>query len=112
MHGPPISPNNLFPFLVAQAFDDDAPNTPNSLIVFSIGFSDTTPSNLLFTIDPANGEISSAALDYEAVPSHIYSLIVYVTDSGTSPLSSMCSLTVIMRVSNMSLYQTTHGTQS
>lgn len=97
-------PKFMFPFLVPQAFDDDAPNTPNSLVIYSISFADTTPSTLLFTIDSSNGQISSSALNYEAVPSHMYSLLVYVTDSGTqNNPPNTCSVIVNIRVSDIAL---------
>lgn len=82
-----------------QAFDDDPPNTANSRLTYSLTFADGTSSTSLFSIESNTGQISANALDYEAIPTHIYLLTVTVSDAG-SPMafSSTCSVRVNIRV--------------
>lgn len=89
----------LNPSLHIQAFDDD----PNTVISYSITFSDTTPSSPLFTIGSSSGQISASSLDYEAITSHTYRLTVIASDAGTPILSASCAVTVNIRVSNHTL---------
>ncbi len=83
-----------------QASDGDPPNTANSRLTYSLTFANGTSSAPLFSIVSNTGQISASALDYEAVPTHIYRLTVTVSDAGSPlALSSTCAVTVNIRVS-------------
>lgn len=82
--------------------DGDPPNTDNSRLTYGITFADGTSSLSLFTINPTSGQITANPLNYEAVASHMYGLTVTVRDEGSpSVLSTTCSVTVNIRVSNL-----------
>lgn len=88
------------PPCLQQGVDNDPPNTANSALSYSVAFSNGTASSPLFTIDSSSGQINaSSALNYEAVPSHMYTLTITVRDAGAPSLSGTCTVGVTIRVS-------------
>ena len=71
--------------------------TPNSLIRYSIQFSDGSDVSTYFTIDGTSGAISALNLDHEVVSS--FSLSILATDMGTAPLTGIATLVVTIQVS-------------
>ena len=103
-----VKPVNDVPFIAAQTFSI-AENSANGAVLGIVVASDADAGQTLayaitagntggaFAIDPATGALTvatSGALDYEANPSHSFSLTVQVTDSGPAPLSSSAEITV------------------
>ncbi|KAH7637786.1 cadherin-23-like protein [Dermatophagoides farinae] len=87
--------------LFVSALDDDAPNTANSRILYSI-VNNSSPFSPHFNIDPNSGKITVAKpLDFESIPGQIadsrnISFKVRVHDHGIPPLSNQVPVNILV----------------
>lgn len=97
----PENVDKLDPEVFIQAVDDDAPNTSNSRISYSV-LNDSSPFAKHFGIDPNTGKILvKIPLDFEAIPgdpgeTRNVSFIVQAKDHGSPPLSAQTQVNVIV----------------
>nr|XP_027198229.1 cadherin-23-like [Dermatophagoides pteronyssinus] len=87
--------------LILSAVDDDAPNTANSRILYTI-VNNSSPFASYFNIDPNSGKITVAKpLDFEMIPGQIadsrnISFKVRVHDHGIPPLSNQVPVNILV----------------